>query len=163
MNGANSMYLNLNQSMQKLTRLIFVSVALAVAQASFSFAQDAVPETVNEPAMSSEVQAWFVALTKVTHPGFKKLIAENAKIELRDLGITQTRQEFLDSLDEWEDATKGAILLTQMVSSKDGIDIVRVCYRFENNEQLNRETYHYAGGKITSVIQELISKECEGF
>ena len=159
MNGANSMCLNLNQSMQKLVRLVFVSVALVVAQSSISFAQDA----VNEPEMSGEVQAWFVALTKVTHPGFKKLIAEDAKIELRDLGIIQTRQEFLDSLDEWEDATKGAILLTQMVLSKDGTDIVRVCYRFENNEQLNRETYHYADGKITSVIQELIGKECEGF
>ena len=159
MNGANLMCLNLNQFMQKLVRLIFVSVALVVAQISFSFAQD----TVNEPEMSAEVQAWFVALTKVTHPGFKKLIAEDAKIELRDLGIIQTRQEFLDSLDEWEDATKGAILLTQMISSKDGTDIVRVCYRFKNNEQLNRETYQYTDGKITSVIQELIGKECEGF
>lgn len=159
MNGANSMYLNLNQLMQKTFRLIIVGIALAVVQMPHSFAQDA----VSEPEMSGEVQAWFVALTKVTHPGFKKLIAEDAKIELRDLGIIQTRQEFLDSLGEWEDATKGAILLTQMVSSKDGTDIVRVCYRFENNEQLNRETYYYADGKITSVIQELISKECEGF
>ncbi len=156
MNGANSMYLYLNHVMQKTFRLIFVSVVFAIALISHSFAQ----ETVNEPEMSAEVQAWFVALTKVTHPGFKKLIAEDAKIELRDLGIIQTRQEFLDSLDEWEDATKGAILLTQMISSQDGVDIVRVCYRFKNNEQLNRETYHYTDGKITSVIQELIGKEC---
>lgn len=159
MNGANSMCLNLSDAMQKTIRLIIVCVALAIAPVSFSLAQG----VVDEPEMSVEVQAWFVALTKVTHPGFKKLIAEDAKIELRDLGIVQTRQEFLDSLDEWEDATKGAILLTQMISSKDGTDIIRVCYRFENNEQLNRETYHYADGKITSVIQELISKECEGF
>ena len=159
MNGANSMCLNLCHVMGKQFRLMFVSVVFAIALIPHYYAQDA----VNEPEMSGEVQAWFVALTKVTHPGFKKLIAEGAKIELRDIGIIQTRQEFLDSLDEWEDTTKGAILLTQMISSKDGTDIVRVCYRFENNEQLNRETYHYADGKITSVIQELISKECEGF
>ena len=159
MNGANSMCLNLCQVMKKKFKLMLVSVIFAIALIPHSFAQDG----VNEPEMSAEVQAWFVALTKVTHPGFKKLIAEGAKIELRDLGIIQTRQEFLDSLDEWEDATKGAILLTQIISSKDGIDIVRVCYRFENNEQLNRETYYYADGKITSVIQELISKKCEGF
>jgi hypothetical protein len=159
MNGANSMCLNLNHAVQKALRLIIVFIAITMAQLPSSFAQ----ETVNEPTMSAEVQAWFVALTKVAHPGFNKLIAEDAKIELRDLGIIQTRQEFLDSLDEWEDATKGAILLTQMVSSENGMDIVRVCYRFENNEQLNRETYHYAAGKITLVIQELISSECEGF
>ena len=159
MNRANSMGPDPDQIMQKIFRLIFVIVAFSIVQILHSFAQ----ETAKEPEMSAEVRAWFVALTKVTHPGFKKLIDEDAKIELRDLGIIQTRQEFLDSLDEWEDATKGAILLTQMISSREGTDIVRVCYRFENNEQLNRETYQYADGKITSVVQELISKECEGF
>ena len=150
---------NLDQVAQKILRLIFAVVVLAVVQVPSALAQ----ETKSELAMSAEVQAWFVALTKVTHPGFKTLIAEDAKIELRDLGVIQTRQEFLDSLDEWEDATRGAILMTQMISSKDGIDVVQVCYRFENNEQLNREIYHHADGIITSVIQELISKECKGF
>ena len=120
-------------------------------------------QTGSELQMSIEVRAWYVALTKVTHPGFKKLISEDAKIELRDLGIVQTRQEFLDSLDEWEDATKGAIILTQMVSSENGKDVVEVCYRFKNNEQLIRESFAYAEGKITSVIQELIATKCEGF
>ncbi len=119
--------------------------------------------SAQEPQMSPEVRAWFVALTKVRHPGFKKLIREDAKIELRDLGIIQTREEFLNSLDEWNDATKGAILLTQMVSSQNGVDILNVCYRFENNEQLNRETYSYANGQIISVIQELIGTKCKGF
>lgn len=120
-------------------------------------------ETAKTPEMSAEVQAWFVALTKVNHPRFKKIIAEDAKIELRDLGIVQTRQEFLDSLGEWDDATKDAILLTQMISSKNGQDVLEVCYRFKNNEQLNRETYKYADGKITSVVQELVGTKCTGF
>jgi hypothetical protein len=119
--------------------------------------------SAEEPQMSPEVQAWFVALTKVNHPGFKKLIAEGTKIELRDLGIVQTREEFLDSLDEWDEATKDAILMTQLLSSKDGTDILEVCYRFKNNEQLNRETYTYSDSLITSVIQELIGTECKGF
>ncbi len=116
-----------------------------------------------EPLMSAEVQAWFIALTKVNHPGFEKIIAQGTLIELRDLGITQSREEFLASLDEWEDATKGAILLLQVVSSNDGVDIIDVCYRFESNEQLNRETYSYAEGKITHVVQEMLGDKCEGF
>ncbi len=115
------------------------------------------------PQMSPEVRAWFVALTKVNHPHFKKLIAEGTEIRLKDLGIVQTREEFLNSLDAWEEATKGAIILTQMISSENGKDVVEVCYRFPDNEQLNRETYHYSDGLITAVTQERIGNECKGF
>lgn len=142
-----------------MTRAIFRFITAAI----FMVVMPSALLSAQESQMAPEVQAWFVALTKVNHPGFKKLIAEDIKIELRDLDIVQTREEFLGSLDEWEDATKGAILLTQLLSSKDGVDILEVCYRFESNEQLNRETYSYADGKITSVVQELIGTECKGF
>ncbi len=145
--------------MRNMFRFLPLTILFVFLQGSIALAQT----SVAEPEMSPEVQAWFVALTKVNHPRFKDVIAEDAKIELRDLGITQTRQEFLDSLEEWDDATKGAILLTQMISSKNGTDVLEVCYRFENNEQLNRETYKYANGKITSVVQELIGTKCTGF
>ncbi len=113
--------------------------------------------------MSGEVKAWFVALSKVSRPRFRELIDRNARIELKDLGIVQTREEFLDSLEQRDDATKGAILLTQVISSQDGVDIVEVCYRFDSNEQLSRETYRYLDGRITSVIQERLGTNCVGF
>lgn len=143
----------------KSFQIAYLAFVLILAQMAHSFAQQA----TTEPVMSVEVQAWYVALTKVYHRGFNKLIDDDAKIELRDLGITQTKKEFLDSLDEWEDATKGAIILTQTVSSIEGKDVVEVCYRFESNEQLIRETFEYTDGKITHVIQELIATKCEGF
>jgi len=119
--------------------------------------------SAQEPQMSGEVKAWFVALSKVSRPRFRELIDRNARIELKDLGIVQTREEFLDSLEQRDDATKGAILLTQVISSQDGVDIVEVCYRFDSNEQLSRETYRYLDGRITSVIQERLGTNCVGF
>ncbi len=145
--------------MRKTVQIFYLALIFGLAQASVLLAQDG----AKEPAMSAEVQAWYVALTKVNHPHFKSLIAEDAKIELRDLGITQTRDEFLGSLDEWEDASKGAIILTYVISSKPGKDVVEVCYRFENNEQLIREMFDYADGKITHVVQEQIATKCAGF
>ena len=120
-------------------------------------------QAVEELQMSLEVREWFKALSQVSPRRFRNIISENAKIELRDLGIVQTREEFLESLDAWNDATKGAILLTQVVSSQGGIDVVEVCYRFTSNEQLNRETYTYASGRIVAVVQEKIGDACTGF
>lgn len=116
-----------------------------------------------QATLSPITQQWFVALTQVKRRAFEELLTEDAKIELRDLGITQTKEEFISALDEWERATRGAILLTHPVSSEAGKDVLEVCYRFESNEQLNRETYYSADGKITKVIQERIGAVCEGF
>ncbi len=139
----------------KFIRFVAVVILAGAMQVQFLAAQ--------EPQVSKEVQAWFTSLAKVNRLALKKLMAEETMVELRDLGIVQTRDEFLDSLDEWKDATKGAILLIQLVSTSPGKDVLEVCYRFENNEQLNRETYLHSNGKITSVVQELIAKECRGF
>ncbi len=138
--------------------LLVSTTVPALAQSAVSVA-----ESKGQYSLSPVVQRWFQALTTVDRREFNKLLAEDAKIELRDLGITQTKAEFIEALDNWEDATKGAILLTRPLTSIGGKDVIETCYRFEENEQLNRETYISSQEVITSVIQELIGDKCVGF
>ncbi len=152
-------------------RMKFAAVALSLSLGMIvGYSQIAAAQSQNTPAteqaeltLSPIVQKWFVALTNVNRRAFEKLLTDNVTIELRDLGITQTKDEFIEALDSWEDATKGAILLTRPVSSEPGMDVIETCYKFENNEQLNRETYISSNGQITSVVQELIGETCTGF
>ena len=132
--------------------------APGLAQSSSSNSEQTLQYT-----LSPIVQRWFLALTTVDRRQFNKLLANDAKIELRDLGITQTKEEFIEALDNWEDATKGAILLTRPMTSVAGKDVIETCYRFEKNEQLNRETYYSSNDEITSIVQEYVGDKCIGF
>ena len=50
------------------------------------------------------MKPWFQALSPVDREVIAELLAENAQIELKDYDIVQTKEEFVESLDIWEDA-----------------------------------------------------------
>lgn len=127
-------------------------VALSVVPA---FSADEI--TVEPPA---EVERWFAALGSVNRRDFGQLIADNAKIVLKDLGVEQTKDEFIASLDEWERATKNANIIYRYHAIEDQEASVLVCYRFESNEQLNLETFTFSNLQITGSVQMLKSEDC---
>ena len=51
---------------------------------------------------------WYPALFSADAPALASLLTEDAEIRLEDIGITQTKSEFLDSLGEWKDSIEGA-------------------------------------------------------
>ena len=109
------------------------------------------------------VARWFDALRTADRDAFAALIATDAKIDLRDLGIVQTRDEFIESLDSWEEAMEGATIEAKPVETTAGSAVMDVCYRFPGNAQRNRESYSFDGGAITAVTQETVGDSCEGF
>ena len=119
--------------------------------------------SVSGNTLTKPVGQWFEALQKGDAETIGQIVSENATIELRDLGITQTRTEFIDSLDQWVELNSGATILTRQVSVSDGVVVVEVCYRFASNETYNRESYKVADGLITSSVQEKIGDSCTGF
>ncbi len=120
------------------------------------------------PALSQEqmpepVLKWFAALGAVDRPAFVELISEDAVIALKDLGVEQTRDEFIAALDEWERTTRDAVILSRLVEIGEGEAVVEVCYRFSQNEQFNVETFFHSADQITGSVQESRGPVCEGF
>ncbi len=115
-------------------------------------------EIVVEPP--EQVEQWFAALGGVNRRKFKALIADDAVIILKDLGIEQTKQEFISALDSWEYATRKANIIYRYQAIEDDSAIVLVCYIFKSNELLNVETYTFSETQITGSVQEPKSDSC---
>lgn len=114
-------------------------------------------------AEKAAIDSWYKALVAVDRASFANLLDDNAKITLGDLDIVQTKAEFIASLDEWEDAMKGATLRHAVETDEDGLVTVTVCYTFPDNESLTREIFGFEGGRIMSSEQQTISDNCAEF
>ena len=137
----------------KITTTVF-----AVAMAVFPFSP--VHSATNVIETPQEVERWFVALGGVDRREFRNLIADNALINLKDLGVTQTKNEFIASLDEWAAATKEASVVYRYQAISDDNAVVQVCYRFKYNEMLSVEKFTFSNEKITSSVQEKMGNNC---
>jgi len=113
--------------------------------------------------LSRPISNWYQALQLGDAEMLSIIMAEEATIELRDLGITQTRTEFIDAFDQWLDLNRDARILTRQASASDEEVIAEVCYRFASNESLHREAFSLSDGLITGSVQEKLGDTCTGF
>lgn len=116
--------------------------------------------SVSQDNLPNIVQNWYDGLRTVNATVFEEILTDNAEIKLKDLGISQTKREFISSLDQWKQANKDAVITTKLTSSANALSVVNVCYKFPSNEVYNRETFELIDGKISKSIQEQISKNC---
>ena len=120
------------------------------------------------PAASQEqlpkpVVEWFEALGAVDRIAFGELIAADAVIELRSLSFSQTKAEYIEALDNWEEFAADTEILTRPVSEREGGTTVQVCYRRPSEAWTNLEVFTFSDGFITGVVQERIADDCAGF
>ena len=117
-------------------------------------------------AQNTLLDRWYTALFDVNRVAIADLLAEDVIINLEDLGVTQTKAEFIESLDEWEDVVKNANLAWQL---EEGAEVgpneasVLVCYQFPDNEMMIREVFGFRGSKIISSVQTTVGDSCENF
>ena len=105
---------------------------------------------------------WYEALRQNDHEAMENLLAPDALVELRDIGITQTKAEFVESLDEWSELNADTDLHIRLdTAGADGI-VMDVCYRFTSNEVQTREVFLVSGDRIARSVQEQISQSCNG-
>jgi hypothetical protein len=128
--------------------------ALCLVQTPFAFAQD---------DSAAVIEKWYAALAIVDRTAFESLISDSALIELQDISIKQTKPEFIESLDEWEDAVKGTVIRHKIETQSDGAVSVRVCYTFSGNKSLSREDFKIENGRVTGSVQAKVADSCEGF
>ena len=109
------------------------------------------------------VEKWYAALEAVDPSVFEEIIADEAVITLNDLETDQNKREFIESLDEWQDAMRGASIRHSIETSAPDTASVLVCYKFPDNETLGRETFRVVGGKVRESVQTVIGDSCAGY
>jgi|GEM_PF-568223 len=145
-------------SAQVLKFSAFVLLSSLAIMSPASGANHDTTEIVVEPPQ--QVERWFAALGSVNKREFNALIADDAVIVLKDLGVDQTKQEFISALAEWQRLTRGANIIYRYVAIEDNTVTVNVCYRFRSNEQLNQESFTFDDEQITGSVQEFKGDDC---
>lgn len=118
---------------------------------------------MSTPARADEnptISTWYAALAASDREKLGELLADDAVIVLEDLGIEQTKAEFIAALDEWETAVDGAEIRHRIDGAENGMTAVTVCYDFPDNQLLTRELFAIDAGHITKTIQTSIADDC---
>ncbi|RWM77389.1 MAG: nuclear transport factor 2 family protein [Mesorhizobium sp.] len=106
---------------------------------------------------------WYAALLVADRTELSDLLADDVRIKLDDLGIVQTKQEFIASIDDWEGAVAGAEIRHRIEKTEGGVTTVIACYDFPNNDMLMQETFAIADNRITASSQAAIAENCDGY
>jgi hypothetical protein len=117
------------------------------------------------PAMADEnvVNRWYAVLLAANIDSLSALLANSAKIKLDDLGVEQTKAEFLDSMEEWKVAAASAAIRHRVESTEGAVTTVLACYDFAENDMLIRETFTIRNGLIFENTQTQVDDDCNAF
>lgn len=108
------------------------------------------------------VDRWYSALLAADRNSLAELLSDDARIRLHDIGVEQTKAEFIASMDEWRGAVAGATIRHRIEKTETGLVTV-VCYDFPGNDLLTRESFALSGNRITASSQETIAENCDGY
>ena len=109
------------------------------------------------------ISRWYSALLVADRTELADLLADDVRIKLDDLGIVQSKQEFIASLDEWKGAVAGAAIRHRIEKSEGGVTTVIACYDFPGNDMLMQETFAVTDNRITASSQAAIAENCEAY
>lgn len=132
------------------------SIVFAVAALLFSLT----PALADDGAV---IDRWYSALLVADRTELSDLLADDVRIKLDDLGVVQSKQEFIASIDEWKGAVAGAAIRHRIEKREAGVTTVIACYDFPNNDMLMQETFAVTGNRITASSQAAIAENCDGF
>ncbi|MGX5843474.1 nuclear transport factor 2 family protein [Mesorhizobium sp. ArgA1] len=109
------------------------------------------------------IHRWYSALLVADRTELSDLLADDVRMKLDDLGVVQSKQEFIASIDEWKGAVAGAAIRHRIEKSEAGVTTVIACYDFPNNDMLMQETFAVTGNRITASSQAALAENCDGF
>jgi len=109
------------------------------------------------------ISRWYSALLVADRTELADLLADDVRIKLDDLGVVQSKQEFIASLDEWKGAVAGAAIRHRIQKSEGGVTTVIACYDFPDNDMLMQETFAVTDNRITASSQAAIAENCEAY
>ncbi|TGQ77605.1 nuclear transport factor 2 family protein [Mesorhizobium sp. M8A.F.Ca.ET.207.01.1.1] len=109
------------------------------------------------------ISRWYSALLVADRTELADLLDDDVRIKLDDLGVVQSKQEFIASLVEWKGAVAGAAIRHRIEKSEGGVTTVIACYDFPDNDMLMQETFAVNNNRITASSQAAIAENCEGY
>lgn len=109
------------------------------------------------------VDDWYTALAAADRERLSALLDQQAKILLSDLGVEQSKTEFLAALDEWQQAVAGSTIRHRLEGTAGDVTTVLACYAFPANAVLMRETFRLRAGLIVENVQTPIAESCDGY
>jgi hypothetical protein len=109
------------------------------------------------------IDRWYSALLVADRSELAELLADDARLTLDDVGVIQTKQDFIASIDEWQGAVAGAAIRHRIEKSANGETTVLACYDFPGNDTLMRETFIVAGGRIVASTQTAVAQDCSDY
>ena len=111
--------------------------------------------------------AWYKALEEANVEKLEELMAPEAvqpfQYEITDLGISQSRSEFIDSMAEWVGAIDGGTITYKITASQASTVTTLVCYQFPDSNFLAEELVELRDQKIIGIKQAGKSDNCEAF
>jgi len=109
------------------------------------------------------INQWYAMLVGANAQGLGNMLADNATIRLLDVNMTQTKAEFLATMDDWRTQVAGAGI-RHRIEGRDGDTFTVVaCYDFAENDILMRETFVIKDGLIADNSQARIATDCNNF
>ncbi|RWF77353.1 MAG: nuclear transport factor 2 family protein [Mesorhizobium sp.] len=132
------------------------SIAVAAAALLFSV----ISARADDGAL---IGRWYAALLVADRTELSDLLADDVRIKLDDLGVVQTKQEFIASIDDWQGAVAGAEIRHRIEKTEGGVTTVIACYDFPNNDALMQETFAIADNRITASSQAAIAENCDAY
>ncbi|KRA00450.1 hypothetical protein ASD64_00025 [Mesorhizobium sp. Root157] len=109
------------------------------------------------------IERWYTALLNTDRAALSELLTDEARISLTDLGVVQTKQEFIASMDEWESAVAGGQIRHRIAKSEGGVVTVIACYDFPANDMLMQETFALTDNRITATSQAAMAETCDAY
>ena len=102
------------------------------------------------PSLAAEdddiITRWYSMLVAANEDGLASLLADKVVIKLEDIGITQSKSEFLGTMGEWRIAIAGGGIRHRVEKTDGDVTTVLACYDFAENDILIRETFKIDGG-----------------
>ncbi len=109
------------------------------------------------------IDRWYSALLVADRTELADLLADDVRMKLDDIGVVQTKRDFIASIDEWQGAVAGAAIRHRIEKSENGETTVLACYDFPSNDTLMRETFTVAGGRIAASTQTAVAQDCSAY
>ncbi|MDG4893115.1 nuclear transport factor 2 family protein [Mesorhizobium sp. WSM4976] len=109
------------------------------------------------------INRWYSALLVADRTELADLLSDDVRMKLDDIGVVQTKKDFIASIDEWQGAVAGAAIRHRIEKSENGETTVLACYDFPSNDTLMRETFTVAGGRITASTQKAVAQDCSAY
>ena len=138
--------------MQRNRWRVFVTAALLLSTIVRASADD-----------GAVIDRWYSALLVADRTELTELLSDDVRMKLDDIGVVQTKQDFIASIDEWQGAVAGATIRHRIEKSENGETTVLACYDFPSNDMLMRETFTVAGGRITASTQTAVAQDCSAY